>query len=321
MIKTDGGAHVTLIGRASLIQRMRVYLTLGAVKAFPVRRFRQSIAERLLPPGTSDLDFEVGFFGSRYRGNLGRRIDWSVFFLGAYELASLKLFALLLSTLRQERGRGAIVFDIGANVGHHTLFFSRFAHEVLSFEPLPFYYRLLEQKIARNTMSNVHLHKVALGETNELQDYYQDKSPNATGKFLFIAKDNLESDAIKLPVCAGDEYLRANNIPFPDLIKIDTDGFEGLVLRGLSGTIKEARPIIFSEFSPESRRFINSEAQLRDSLYPGAELFTVIDDRWTQQCRLSSFVFSDTHNFLVVPPELKLAVLEGIGASGAEPRR
>lgn len=306
------------VGKTSLIQRAKIVAARTAVTTFPVRRFRQSIAERILPPGSSNLSFEVDFFGLRYMGTLARRVDWSVFFFGAYEMASLKFLHSLLSILKNERHGSVTVFDVGANVGHHTLFFSRLAQEVHSFEPLPDYYQLIEEKLAYNRITNVRLHKLALGEKDQLLDYYQDTSPNSTGKFLLVGEDRVRSDPLKLPVRAGDDYVRTNNLPLPDLIKIDTDGFEGPVLRGLSRTINAARPIIFSEFSPESRTFVGSEARLRECLYRDAELFAVSDNRWTQECTLSTFAFSTVQNFLAIPIELKNAVLRCVSTAARQ---
>src|SRR3954467_2280546 len=62
---------------------------------------------------------------------------------------------------------GATVLDIGAYIGTHTL---AFAHRVgpsglvLSFEPQPHSFQLLERNVATNELPQVHVHHAALSD-------------------------------------------------------------------------------------------------------------------------------------------------------------
>jgi hypothetical protein len=69
-----------------------------------------------------DHPFVDDFHGYRYPGNLKRFIDWSVFVYGAYSGHELKLLADLAAGLRREREGPVVAWDIGGNIGHHTLF-------------------------------------------------------------------------------------------------------------------------------------------------------------------------------------------------------
>ena len=55
------------------------------------------------------------------------------------------------------------------------------------------------------------------------------------------------------PTMALDDLLSDGSI---DLIKIDTDGYEAEVLRGLSRTFNRCAPLVFIEFSPRHLRRI-----------------------------------------------------------------
>jgi hypothetical protein len=77
--------------------------------------------------------FEVDFAGLRYRGRLNDHIDWNVFYFGNYSPQELNLFAIAAKLIG--RPGGVNYFDIGANVGHHALFMSRYAARVVAFEP------------------------------------------------------------------------------------------------------------------------------------------------------------------------------------------
>src|SRR5687767_11753473 len=92
----------------------------------------------------SDHEFAEPFFGATYPGHTGSYLDSFVYYLGGYEHGALNLFAALA---RSEPG--FVFCDVGANVGHHTLFMSRLC-EVLAFEPNPDLVAKLEHKLRLN---------------------------------------------------------------------------------------------------------------------------------------------------------------------------
>lgn len=54
--------------------------------------------------------------------------------------------------------------DIGANVGQHSLFMSQFANRIFAFEPNDAVADQFERNIRINNISNIALHRVALGD-------------------------------------------------------------------------------------------------------------------------------------------------------------
>src|SRR6266700_2077622 len=79
--------------------------------------------------------FETAFFGHSYSGNLANFIDWNVFYYGAFQLHEIRLLGAIADALRTS-GKPVNFFDVGANIGHHSLFMSRHADRVFSFEPI-----------------------------------------------------------------------------------------------------------------------------------------------------------------------------------------
>ncbi|GAB4497589.1 MAG: hypothetical protein OHK0019_31420 [Saprospiraceae bacterium] len=100
---------------------------------------------RLLHPVGRDHAFEIPFFGRIYQGNTRSYLDWTVFFYGAYELPFLMLTKQILG-----RTANPVVLDIGANVGHHTLFMSAYAAQIHAFEPFPAFCKSIAEKISLN---------------------------------------------------------------------------------------------------------------------------------------------------------------------------
>src|SRR5260370_653679 len=84
--------------------------------------------------------------GLRWSLDLNEGIDFSIYLLGAFERSTV-------STLRKLVKPGDTVFDIGANIGAHTLGLARSvgaSGHVLAFEPADFAFAKLKRNLALN---------------------------------------------------------------------------------------------------------------------------------------------------------------------------
>lgn len=221
---------------------------------------RHRLIRRLCAPDyCGSVPFEVDFFGHKYPGDLSCYLDWNVYFFGAYEEMSLHY----LKSLLLDRG-GKVFIDIGANVGQHTLFMSRYAQVVHSFEPWHVVRRSIEEKAERNMLTNVKIHPVGLGERHEWLPYYAPLGSNTgTGSFDNHHANDRNRLSERLEVVNGDEYFEANGIDNIDLIKIDAEGFEKYVLLGLSKTLARSKPTVFMEISDSTLRTFDDPDELR----------------------------------------------------------
>ncbi|GAB6041427.1 FkbM family methyltransferase [Endothiovibrio diazotrophicus] len=217
--------------------------------------------ERLLrllddPDRCPDHPFEVAFHGMRYPGNLQRFIDWSVYYYGAYARHELTLLGDLIDRLEKRLGRRIVAYDIGANVGHHTLFLAGRCRQVVAFEPLPQNVALIEEKIARNDLENVTVVETALGDSDrEATIHYPDSRRFAnTGTASLLADYNANNTCerrVRVQRC--DALVERDSLPPPDLVKIDVEGFEPAVLAGMAGTLADRSPAILFETSERTR--------------------------------------------------------------------
>mgnify|MGYP006154831181 FL=1 len=218
------------------------------------RWLRYGVRRRVLtwlvdPAKAPDRPFEAQFAGFVYPGNLRRWIDWMVYFEGGYELDELEL----MRTLMQGRPE-PIALDIGANVGHHTLYLASFCHQVHAFEPYDAVGRCIDEKIARNQLQHITVHRVGLGETDQELEYFAPQGHNiGTGSFVpgHEASNNVLMGRLRL--VHADPYLDALHLPRIDLIKIDVEGFEMSVIRGLTNTLQRHRPVIVMELADATR--------------------------------------------------------------------
>ena len=110
---------------------------LRALGRLPVPRV-QGIVWRLVEMlgETQSAEYEVGFYGLRYRGRLDDFIDRNIFFFGGYARNELDFLATAAKVLGKFQS-GVTYFDVGANVGQHALFMSQHVESVFAFEPSP----------------------------------------------------------------------------------------------------------------------------------------------------------------------------------------
>jgi FkbM family methyltransferase len=150
-----------------------------------------------------------------------------------------------------------IVFDVGANHGMVTLFFSKSVlpkGKVVSFEPNPKVYQDLVGNIKVNNFSNIETFQLAL-ESSEYQDnLIFDITHTGTGSLNAKIKDklrNLDSNEkivkVEVNVVSLDYLIPFKQLPSPEFIKIDVEGFEFDVLKGMNNLLKNKKPEMFIE--------------------------------------------------------------------------
>jgi len=125
------------------------------------------------------------------------------------------------------------VFDIGANAGFYTLLFSRLigrGGQVIAFEPDSENMCLLRKHIALNKLENVSVVQSAVSDTAALVGF--SLTGGATGRLE-------KNSSYLVPTVRLDELLADNNLPSPNVIKMDVEGAEVMVLRGAKDFIEK----------------------------------------------------------------------------------
>jgi FkbM family methyltransferase len=159
---------------------------------------------------------------------------------------------LLLAMASLVRDKSGTVLDVGANIGNHTIFFSKIFSQVICFEPVPRNCWVLRANLHLNSASNVTLVEKGLSDKTELLFLAED-DPNSTNDGLVQSPITNGKERPRVEVVKGDDALE--QIPYASpivMIKIDVEGMEPRVVRGLGQTIRRYRPAIFWEaFSVE----------------------------------------------------------------------
>ena len=137
------------------------------------------------------------------------------------------------------------VLDIGTNIGNHTLYFlfECGAGKVHCFEPIQSTYLILHKNIEINSAQDrVVLHHVGVGAKSSLASIanFSEKSIGSTE--LSYSEDG------DIPIVAIDDLKLDEMIAF---VKIDVEGFEYEVIKGMMQTLKKYRPYIMIEAREE----------------------------------------------------------------------
>jgi FkbM family methyltransferase len=289
------------MGMSSIPLKYRVARFIG--HQHYIRRGRGRFIRRLLttPECSLPIPFEVDFFGNVYAGDLDNFIDWSVYIYGAYSNNELQLLADIAECLRVEL-KHITFYDVGANVGQHTLFMSKHSDAVVSFEPFePFepVRKKLLQKLIANQVENVIVFPIGLGARDEDRPFCAPVGVNfGTGSFRVS-----EEGHGRLPVRKGDSFLAKNELPRIDIIKIDVEGFESEVFLGLGERLRRDRPVILTEISGVDRSGFGTIERFASAIYDDFELFAVGCTSISGTYKIMRPSFGVDGEFLIVPGE------------------
>ncbi len=161
------------------------------------------------------------------------RIQSMIYYFNEYEPAVTDIVLKNLS----ENGS---FFDIGASIGYFSLIGARMVGQggsVHAFEPLPKNYALFEKNIKLNNLTNITVNRMIVSDKSGDATFYPPNNPHewGTGSVLGGNKD----EAFKVPSISLADYIELKKIERVDLIKIDVEGSEMKVIKGLAPVIKE----------------------------------------------------------------------------------
>jgi FkbM family methyltransferase len=139
-------------------------------------------------------------------------------------------FALLKSVSASDT-----VWDVGANKGYYTEQLARLVPSgaIVAFEPSPETFNYLNDTFG--SMPNVHLENVALSDQDGEVSFFI--SNNSHEDSLFNKADGLRP-CVLVRAAKADSFLHL--FP-PDVVKIDVEGFELEVMRGMSEVLLSSR--------------------------------------------------------------------------------
>jgi FkbM family methyltransferase len=188
--------------------------------------------------------------GIRWQLDLREGIDFSIYLLGAFEPGTQ-------ATLKKLVKPGDVVFDIGANIGAHTLGIAQSAGpqgHVFAFEPSDFAFDKLCRNLALNpdlaarTSPQQILLAASSSDRSEPEIYASwplqsasEVHPKHRGRLVSTARATVDT---------LDSFVARKKMDRLNLIKMDVDGHELPVLQGALETLRRFRPTLVMEMSP-----------------------------------------------------------------------
>lgn len=152
---------------------------------------------------------------------------------------------------------GDVVVDVGANVGHLTLIAARKAGpagRVIAIEPGARSYALLADNAARNFPDRIQPIRAACDErdgtaTLYVSDYSEEFSSLRPDTVIGgVHRETVDTRSLD-SLCAELEIA-------PDVVKVDVEGAEWSVLRGLlGGSVAPPRALLVEVYAPNARSF------------------------------------------------------------------
>ena len=159
---------------------------------------------------------------------------------GAAEPATLALIAGLVR-------EGDSVIDVGAHVGHHALVAARAVGatgRVYAIDPQPYNADRIARNAALNGLANLVAVCAAAGkESGFIKLPIQNDRDRARLSLLERGPNDL-GVMVEVPLLRLDEFLTANDVTAPKLVKIDVEGYELEVLLGLGSRLGACENVI-----------------------------------------------------------------------------
>ena len=187
--------------------------------------------------------------GLTWQLDLTEGIDFSIYLMGGFELKTLALYRALVPN-------GAVVLDIGANVGAHTLPLAQLVGpqgRVYAMEPTTFAFEKL--------IANLALNAALVPRVTPLQAFIVPSDVTAIESEVYsswplVAGSNLHDThcgqkrstggAVALSI---DGLVERFSLAAVDFVKIDVDGHEPGVILSARRTLRTRRPTVLMEWA------------------------------------------------------------------------
>jgi FkbM family methyltransferase len=180
---------------------------------------------------------------SHYRGT-------APMYFGSYAM-------LVVEAMKRFLKPGDVFLDVGANIGYLSAVAADLVGtrgQVHCFEPVPAYFARLRRLAELNPEYSITANDCAAGETPGTYTIYVTREPGQNTLVRAYKSAPEIVATMDVPVVRLDSYLEARRIGRVALIKIDAEGFELPILKGLQGCFEryDHRPAIICEIAPRA---------------------------------------------------------------------
>jgi FkbM family methyltransferase len=196
---------------------------------------------------------------------------------------------LILGSLHE----GSVMFDVGAHIGYYSVLGSQVvgpSGKIISVEPNPDTLRRLRKDLELSHASNVVVEDVACTDKETTLTFYQASIRNTGASSISEsnARNAAHGDAVPSVTVRGrtlDSMVQELGLQRVDFVKIDVEGAEVQVLRGMKDTLAKFHPHMLIEMKPAQLESMGTSiaelrAVLHDSGYVPGRMPTDDDGEW-----------------------------------------
>jgi FkbM family methyltransferase len=164
---------------------------------------------------------------------------------------------LVVEAMRRYLAPGGAFIDVGANIGYLSAIAAGLVGEggeVHAFEPVPTYCDRLRRIADLNPRYRIIANPQAAGEMAGMSTIYVTREPGQNTLVRAYQRSEEIVSTLEVPVVRLDDYIRQKGLRSISMIKIDAEGFELSILRGLGGYFDSTceRPPIVCEIAPRA---------------------------------------------------------------------
>ena len=156
---------------------------------------------------------------------------------------------IFLRTVKKEH----IVVDVGAFTGGYTYLFSELVGsegKVYAFEPVPYLFNILRFYCSLFNLKNVITENKAVADHEGYLKLILSEGNVQDNRLAYTENTN---KYVLVNTISLDKYFEKQSV-LPDIVKIDAQGADYKVIKGMINLIKKKNLVIFCEFWPEGIR-------------------------------------------------------------------
>lgn len=200
-------------------------------------------------PPSGTLTIELNDSSFKFCTNQTNYTSQILFWKGIYAMEYTVIFEQLIK-------KCDCFYDIGSHAGYYSLIAvsQNPTIKVVAFEPAsgPFHY--LQKNISINNFNSIHAYQMAIGEKDGHAEFLE--ATHHKYKYLkhnLLAISNLKEEKqgrtmkrVDVRVLTLDKFVSDFNEPYPDILKLDTEGTEHTILQHAQNVLAN-KPIVICE--------------------------------------------------------------------------
>ena len=131
-----------------------------------------------------------------------------------------------------------VVIDIGANLGYYALLEAKYCKFVYAIEPVSENIEVLKKSIKLNEYKNIKVYQCAIGAENKIEEMVITHKSNCSSLVKKTRNEKAVKERRNVKTITLDDFSRRLELKRIDFVRMDVEGYEVEVIKGMVKTIK-----------------------------------------------------------------------------------